>query len=75
MTASATVSFMDNCHGLTKREHFSALALGAILSNSWQMEVLNNNRDVSATHKAEIITGMAVEYADLLIAALNKEAK
>lgn len=49
--------------GLTKREHFAAMALQGLLANATYFEVEN---------MPETDAKLAVEYADLLIAALNK---
>lgn len=45
--------------GLTKREHFAAIAMQGILSSKLQIS-------------PELVTDYAVEYADALIEALNK---
>lgn len=52
------------CHyGLTKREYFAAQAMqGMIASNEWIADTL------------ERVSKTAIEYADALIAELNKEA-
>lgn len=45
--------------GLTKREHFAAIAMQGILSGKLQTDL-------------EFVSNYAVEYADALIEALNK---
>jgi hypothetical protein len=47
-------------HGLTKREHFAALAMQGILSSD-------------SGQGYEFVSSEAVTYADALIKALNKE--
>ena len=50
--------------GLTKREHFAAMAMQGILSNS-------EGWDNTGTH-LRYVSNMATKYADALIEALNK---
>lgn len=47
-------------HGLTKREHFAALAMQGLASKN------------NSTHEVETCAQVAVGMADALIAALNK---
>ena len=55
----------DVYFGLTKREYFAGLAMQGILSSRGLQEALNQDRT-----KWE---DCAVEYADLLLAALEKK--
>lgn len=51
--------------GLSKREHFASMAMQGMLSNE----------ETSNYYNTDTLTEFAVEYADLLIAELNKEDK
>jgi len=53
-----------HCCGLTKREHFAAMALQGFCS-----------REPVPFNDAEFMSDKAVQFADALIDALNKEAK
>ena len=58
---ASTVQFV--CSGLTKREYFAALAMQGICGDG-----------IPGSHHNPITTAeLAVEYADALIAELNKE--
>ena len=69
--------------GLTKREHFAAMAMQGLLSDRRTMTdlgeafaVVNNQEQGSNLHVAglrKLISMMSVAHADALIAELNKE--
>ncbi len=53
-------------HGLTKREHFAALAMQGLCAN--QRCAFN-----SLSHDSESLAAVSVEQADALIEALNED--
>ena len=64
----------DHCFdqpGLTKREYFAAMAMQGLLANAEQWKYMGTQ---SLDFKNEI-RGLAVEFADALIAELNKGVK
>lgn len=64
--------------GLSKREYFAAMALQGLSSNSFISEILvkSDKQGKIMGHKEEdIIAITATQYADSLIAELNKEQK
>lgn len=61
-------SYYGNMNGLTKREYFAVMALQGILAGVSGVEAL------ASVHSSNWVTG-AVEAADALIEALNKEEK
>lgn len=60
--------------GLTKREHFAALAMQGMLANSYWSELMFKSKfDDKKIYS--VISKDAVAHADALIEALNKEGK
>lgn len=59
--------------GLTVREHFAAMAMQGHLANIETLRALS--QDKSPNGLFELTAKAAVEMADALIEALNKEAK
>jgi len=63
-----------HCVGLTKREYFAAMAMQALASNQFVSEVLFKYVKQKGIYAEEnVIAISAVQYADALIEALNKE--
>ena len=69
--ASATY-YKDKCmeRGLTKREHFSAMAMQGFISDSDTMDHVKRNANGNSF--IDVLAVMAVQQADALIEALNK---
>lgn len=59
------------CGGLTKREYFAALAMQGLCSN---YDLFKKAVQLTDGKEEIIICKSAVEYADALIEALNKES-
>jgi len=55
--------------GLTKREHFAGLAMQGVLADSKIMDAARIDDDIVTEH---FVAGLAVEYADALLAALEE---
>lgn len=60
---------LSGLNGLTKRELFAALIMGSILQGIGPRYWRNGGEEQNITHNVEI----AVEYADALIAELEKK--
>lgn len=58
--------------GLTKREYFAAMAMQGLLSNNYGEKLNELSEWMGVTPQQAVVT-MAVELADALIEALNKE--
>lgn len=61
--------------GLTKREHFASMAMQGIITSLSEIGVrklITEQSEATETPYEEIISTMAVNYADKLIAALNQ---
>ena len=58
-------------YGLTKREYFAALAMQGMLANSYS----NGMQQALSEASRYDIAQMAVEQAEALVTALNKEIK
>lgn len=56
-----TAGAKGNFNGLTKREYFAAMALQGILADDSKLSI-----------NSKFVSGLAVEYADALIKALNE---
>lgn len=57
---------------LTKREYFAAFAMQGIISNAFLMEKMVK---IGPRDDGWVIAKSALQYADALIAELNKETK
>ena len=62
--------YVHDDYGLTKREHFAAMAMQGLMANPAYPEMVASGVKLDATFTAE-----AVAFADALIAELNKERK
>ena len=60
---------VDGAIGLTKREHFAALAMQGVISDSHIMDLIRRDNEVET---CAMVAGMSVEYADALLEALEK---
>lgn len=58
--------------GLTKREHFAGLAMQGLLSCDAFAESTKKLSQERRKNPSEIISGIAVEFADALLAALEE---
>lgn len=56
-------------NGLTKREHFAAMAMQAVMTGDWELSDWTGSGKSGAEKCADI----ALRYADALIKRLNEE--
>lgn len=77
MPARPIITYYDDCgttqsemhsEGLTKREHFAGLAMQGVLADCHIMNEIRCDDDLDT---AEFVAGLAVEYADALLSALE----
>lgn len=61
----------EQFYGLTKREYFAAKALPQVIAVQFELGKMGETTGLGVEESAE----KAVEYADALIAALNKPAE
>ncbi len=57
--------------GLTKREHFAAMAMQGFLANSWQAKELDETGDTSG-EQMSVVAATSVTIADALLAELER---
>jgi hypothetical protein len=57
--------------GLTKREHFAAMAMQGFLSNSWQAQSLDELGESSA-QQMQAVAEISLAMADALLSQLEK---
>lgn len=57
--------------GLTKREYFASAAMQGVLADSHIMNLIRNDAEPGMEDTADFVAGLAVEYADALIAKLE----
>ena len=62
-------------HGLTKREHFAAMAMQGILSNADGLKDIRRQGGDNWPKYEELVAGFCTLMADALIEALNKTEK
>lgn len=65
-------SHFDSQGGLTKREHFAAMAMQGLLSNPEWMQIYEGQKYIFAS---EIVAQTSLNMADALIEQLNKTEK
>ena len=66
------VNSFERYAGLTKREHFAAMAMQGFLANAWQAETLDSLGECSSQQMATVAEASCV-MADALLAELEKE--
>jgi hypothetical protein len=61
----------ENFNGLTKREHFAAMAMQGFLSNPWQAKTLDELGE-SSRQQMQTVAQASLAMADALLAELEK---
>jgi hypothetical protein len=70
--ASDLTGSYDAAQGLTKREHFAAMAMQSMCAGPGAEMVASRDGRYDETNWKEIVAMNAVEFADALIAELNR---